>query len=168
MMNQADLREFMEFARTKTVGLLEAIAKQPDPKAILGWRPGPGRAHIAWQLMHIAATDDRHLHVRMKGGEPREPEYVRRFAGGSVPDDDIPTIAEILRYLEQSRHELLAHLQALPDSELPKKPNEQAPWTYQEWFKILVWHESHHEGQSHLTLNLYRAANDLAMQKVGH
>ena len=123
-----------------------------------GWRPGPGRAHIAWQLMHIAATDDRHVHVRMTGGQPHNAEYVRRFAGGSTPDDDIPSLEEIRRYLATERQELLSHLRGLDASMLDRKPNEQAPWTYREWIKTLAWHEGHHHGQAHITLNLYKAA----------
>ena len=167
-MNRADLQSFLEFSRRKTLELIESIAKRPNPKAILAWRPGAGRAHVAWQLMHIAATDDRHLHVRMKGGAPVDADFVRRFAGGSVPDDDIPTMETIRSYLADRRAELLAHLQGLAESDLAKKPNDQAPWAYQDWFQLLTWHEAHHQGQAHLTLNLWRIANDPAMEKVGH
>ena len=97
-MTPADLEAFLNFSRRKTLDLLDSLAQQPTAGAILAWRPGPGRAHIAWQLMHLAATEDRHLNVRMNGGQPKEPELVRRFAGGSVPDDTIPTIEEIRRY----------------------------------------------------------------------
>lgn len=158
-MTFADLIEIMDFNRQKTLGLLDVLAKHPNAKAVLAWRPGPGRAHLAWQLMHIAATDDRHVHVRMTGGQPQEPEYVRRFAGGSTPDDDIPTLDEIRRYLTAQRTELLSHVKKLPESALPTKPNEQAPWTYQEWLKVLAWHEAHHQGQAHITFNLYKAAH---------
>ncbi len=72
-MTRTDMREWLEFARRKTLELLDAIATRPDAVAVLKWRPGPGRAHIAWQLMHLAATDDRHLNVRMGGGEPSAP-----------------------------------------------------------------------------------------------
>lgn len=167
-MNKNDLQEILDFARRKTLDLLDAIAQRPDPKAVLGWRPGPGRAHIAWQLMHIAATDDRHLYVRMKGGEPSHADFVRRFAGGSVPDDDVPSIATIRHYLTEKRQELLAHLHSLAESDLDNKPNEQAPWVYREWFKVLAWHEAHHQGQAHLTLNLYRITHEPTMAKVGH
>jgi hypothetical protein len=158
-MSIADRIEFLDFSRQKTLVLLDTLAKEVNVKAILGWRPGPGRAHIAWQLMHIAATDDRHVHVRMKGGESQQPDYVRRFAGGSTPDDDVPALEEIRRYLAAQRQELLAHLRTLDDSALDRKPNEQAPWTYREWIKLLSWHEGHHQGQAHLTFNLYRAAH---------
>jgi hypothetical protein len=26
---------------------------------------------------------------------------------------------------------------------------------------VLAWHEGHHQGQAHLTLNLYKAANGI-------
>lgn len=155
----ADMIGFLDFGRQKTLGLLDILAKEDDVQAILGWRPGPGRAHLAWQLMHIGATDDRHVHVRMQGGQPQDTEAVRRFAGGSTPDEQIPTLDEIRRYLAAQRQELLGHLKKLDDSALDRKPNEQAPWTYREWIEVLAWHEAHHQGQAHLTLNLYRAAH---------
>src|SRR5207245_732419 len=136
-MTRNDLLEMLDFARKKTLDLVESIAKQPEGAKILAWRPGPGRAHIAWQLMHIAATDDRHVHVRMRGGELQEPEYVRRFAGGSTPDDQIPSIEEIRRYLTAQRDELRSHMQKVEDRDLETKPNPQAPWTYHEWMKVL-------------------------------
>src|SRR5262245_148442 len=117
-MNAADLERLFIYPRNKMFELLDAIEKTPDPQSVLGWRPGPGRAHIAWQMMHVAATDDRHLHVRMRGGEPAESELVRRFAGGSVPDDDIPTPAAVRRYLTSRREELLAHLRTLSEAAL--------------------------------------------------
>jgi uncharacterized damage-inducible protein DinB len=153
----ADMIGFLDFSRQKTLALLDTLAKDAKAQAILAWRPGPGRAHLAWQLMHIAATDDRHVHVRMLGGQPQNGEYVQRFAGGSTPDDNVPTLDEIRRYLTSQRQELLNHLQKLDDGALDRKPNEQAPWTYREWLKVLTWHEAHHQGQAHLTLNLYRA-----------
>jgi organic radical activating enzyme len=157
-MSIADLIEFLEFSRQKTLGLIDTLAKQENVQKILAWRPAPGRAHIAWQLMHIAATDDRHVHVRMTGGEPQQPDYVRRFAGGSTPDDDVPALQEIRRYLDAQRQDLLAHLKSLDPAMLDSKPNEQAQWTYREWIKVLAWHEAHHQGQAHITLNLYKAA----------
>src|SRR5688572_30369070 len=148
----AALRGFLEFSRRKTLELLDAVTALPDPQQALGWRPGVGRAHLAWQLMHIAATDDRHLNVRMKGGQPADSEFVRRFAGGSVPDDDIPSASEMRRYLTERRNDMLEHFSTLRESDFGSKPNEQAPWNYGEWFQVLAWHEAHHHGQAHLTL----------------
>jgi hypothetical protein len=161
-------RQYLDRSRRKSLELLDAIASRPDPAAVLGWRPAPGRAHIAWQLLHVAATDDRHVHVRMKSGDARDPEMVRRFAGGSVPDDNIPTVETIRRYMEDRRRELLEVLGSLTEADLANKPNEKAPFAYGEWFQVLAWHEAHHHGQAHLTYNLYRAAHDQAAPKVGH
>ena len=161
-MSKPVLKSMLQMARKKTLETLAAIEKRPDAAAVLAWRPGPGRAHIAWQIMHIGATDDRHLHARMRAGEPRDPEMVRRFAGGSVPDDAVPTIAEIRAYLESRRKEMIEHFDGLDEAAMATKPNDKAPWPYVEWFQVLVWHEAHHQGQAHLTLNLYRAAHDPA------
>jgi hypothetical protein len=46
-----------KFNRTKTLQSMEQVEKLPNPSAILGWRPGAGRAHCAWQWMHIAVTE---------------------------------------------------------------------------------------------------------------
>jgi uncharacterized damage-inducible protein DinB len=159
-MSKSLLLSFLEFSRRKTLDTIAAIEKHPNANAILGWRPGPGRAHIAWQLMHIGATDDRHLYVRMRGGDPHDPELVRRFAGGSVPDDEIPSLEQIRSYLDARRADMLKHLSALSESELTTKPNDKAPWNYTEWVHVLSWHEAHHQGQAHLTYNLYRAAHE--------
>jgi uncharacterized damage-inducible protein DinB len=107
--------------------------------------------------MHIAATDDRHLNTRMKGGEPAEPDYVKRFEVGSTPDASLPSLAEITKYLDERRAAMLAHLKSLSDSDLPNKPNDKAQWVYNEWFQVLAWHEAHHHGQAHLTLNLFKS-----------
>ena len=50
--------EAFEFNRTRTLATLDAIAATSDPPALLGWRPGLGRAHVAWQLMHIGVTEE--------------------------------------------------------------------------------------------------------------
>jgi hypothetical protein len=156
IMNAVDAERMLELPRKKTLELLDAIEKAGDSAAILGWRPGPGRAHIAWQIMHIAATDDRHLNVRMKGGQAAQPELVRRFAGGSTPDEEIPSLATIRSYLESQRKALLDHFRTLKESDFETKPNDQAPWIYREWLGVLSWHEAHHQGQAHLTMNLFK------------
>ncbi len=158
-MTKTDLIAWLEFARKRTLDLFDTLAKRPDAQQVLAWRPGPGRAPIGWQLMHLGATDDRHLHVRMGSGEPTNPDYVRRFAGGSTPDDNIPSLDEIRRYAMERRQAVLERLRSLRDDQLGKKPTEQAPWTFQEWAQVLAWHEAHHHGQAHLALNLYKAAH---------
>ena len=36
------IKDIWEFIRSRTLATLDDIAKQPDPTAVLGWRPGPG------------------------------------------------------------------------------------------------------------------------------
>ena len=167
-MNNADLEQLLNLSRRRTLDLLDAVAAAADPAAVLGWRPGPGRAHLAWQLMHVAATEDRHLNVRMTARPPAEPDLVRRFASGSVPDDDVPPLAIVRRYLTDRRDALLAHLRSLPAAALAAKPNDQAPYAYHDWFQVLALHEAHHLGQAHLTVNLYRATQDTTLGRLGH
>lgn len=155
-MSKETLINLMEFVRGRTLITLDTIAKEADCAKILGWRPGPGRAHIAWQFMHVGATDDKHLNKLMKGGEAKNPENLARFAGGSTPDENIPTVEEIKAYLLENRQALLEHLRSLDESQLPTKPTPDAKLNYQDWFTLLSWHESHHQGQAHLTLNLYK------------
>lgn len=168
-MDTADLERLLVRSRVKVNELLDSIAKAEDPMTVLAWRPGAGRAHTAWQLMHIAATDDRHLHVRMQGASPAEPLLVSRFAGGSIPDDDIPSLDIIRAYLTARREAMIDHLRKLKPADLDRKPNDSAPWIYRDWFEMLAWHEAHHQGQAHLTLNLYRALNkDAGFVRTGH
>lgn len=163
MSSIAVLTETLDWNRQKTLAYIEGLAKTDNIPAVLGWRPGPGRAHIAWQMMHIAATDDRHVYVRMAapGGQPKNGEFVRRFGAGSVPDDDIPTLDAIKGYLATARADLHALLKTLDDGKLAQKPHDQAPWTYGEWLRVLAWHEAHHQGQAHLTFNLFKAAHGI-------
>ena len=155
-MSRTEMRKQLEFVRKKTLDLLETIARQPDAVKVLGWRPAPGRAHIGWQLMHVAATDDRHLNVRIRGGEAVNADLVQRFAGGSTPDDNVPSIDEIRRYLTERRAALLELLDTAKEEDLVRKPYDASPHTLEEWFRIWAWHEAHHHGQAHLTLNLFR------------
>ena len=167
-MNKSDLEYLLNLSRKRTLELLDTLGDAPDLPALLGYRPGPGRAHLAWQLMHIAATEDRHLHARMTVGQPEQPEFVRRFASGSVPDDDIPPLAIIRGYLVDQREALLAHLRGLSEDDLSTKPQVAAPYVYEKWFQVLALHEAYHNGQAHLTYNLYRATEDSRLGPVGH
>lgn len=148
-----------ELYRKRTLGVLDQIAQLPDGAMALGWRPGPGRAHIAWQLMHIAATEDIFASERLAPDKaPRCPEVWARFRGGSTPDDVIPTADEIRAALEISRANLLDTLKRFGDDQLGVIPEalKARSLTILDVAHILGWHEAHHQGQAHLTLNLYR------------
>ena len=82
----------IQFNRTRTLGLLDRVEKEPEPVRALGYRPGPGRAHIAWQLMHIGITEELFATERLTSEQKAAwPDLVPRFKGGSTPDDDIPS-----------------------------------------------------------------------------
>lgn len=148
--------------RERTFGLLDTIEKLREPAAALGFRPGPGRAHVAWQLMHIGITEEIFATERLapqKG--PAWPGLLPRFRGGSVPDDDLPSVATIRDVLSVSRQHLLATLAEFGDERLGEIPPPLAErgWNVRTVLHVLAWHEPHHQGQAHLTFNLYKAAH---------
>lgn len=151
--------KLFDFLRQRTLLTLDEVARQPDPAAVLGWRPGPGRAHIAWQLMHVGVTEALFATERLLGTMPPYPELIPRFKGGSTPDDDIPSVELIRQVLADGRSHLLTTLQTFGADDLPKIPKwfEQRGWTLERVLEVVAWHEAHHQGQAHLTLNLWKA-----------
>ena len=151
-----------QFNRPRTLGLLDKIVQEPEPQKILGWRPGPGRAHLAWQLTHIGITEELFATERlMPGTKPAFADLVPRFKGGSKPDDEIPAVTLIRQVLDESRAHLLATLGRFGDKDLGTIPEafKERGLTMLEIAQILAWHEPHHQGQAHITLNLYKAAH---------
>lgn len=158
MIDNEGVQTMLRFARGRTLATIQRLEKSEDVNSALKWRPGPGRAHVGWQLMHLAATDDKILNARMKGAEPRDPELVNRFGGGSTPDDAfVPTIEQIKSKLHDARAELLAYL-ATADLQRVFEVPGRGEMSVMDWCQILTWHEAHHQGQVHLTLNLYDAS----------
>jgi len=153
--------EIWEFNRGRTLATLDDIAKQPDPQAVLAWRPGPGRAHIAWQLMHIGITEELFATARLRGAESAYPDLVPRFRGGSTPDDDIPQLSQIREILAAARGHLRETVSAITESDLSKIPEgfKERGWPIRTILQIIGWHEAHHQGQAHITLNLWKAAH---------
>lgn len=150
----------IQFNRTRTLATLDKIEQETDPQRILGWRPGPGRAHVAWQLMHLGITEELFATERLvPGAKPQFAELVPRFKGGSTPDDNIPAAAEIRRVLTASREHLLATLRRFTDADLTMMPEalRERKLSLHDVLHILSWHEAHHQGQAHITLNLYKA-----------
>lgn len=151
-----------QFNRPRTLGLLDKIEQEGDAQRILGWRPGPGRAHIAWQLTHIGITEELFATERLvPGTKAAFSELVPRFKGGSTPDDDIPSAALIRQVLADSRTHLLETLSRFGDKDLGTIPEgfKERKLTLVEIFQILAWHEAHHQGQAHITFNLYKASH---------
>lgn len=155
-----DCRGSWAFHRARTLGLLDKIEETGRADEVLGWRPGPGRAHIAWQLMHVGVTEELFATERLTAQTPDYPELKDRFCGGSTPDDDIPSAALIREVLEHSRAHLLETLGTFSDSDLESVPSEWAKgrgWTLGTTLQVIGWHEAHHHGQAHLTFNLWKA-----------
>jgi len=149
-----------QFNRGRTLGLLEQFEKLPDPVRALGWRPGPGRAHAAWQFTHIGITEELFATERL--APEKQGAFVElwpRFRGGSTPDDQIPDPALIRRVLTESRAHLLDTLSTISDDRLGEIPPAMAArkMTLLDVLHIISWHEAHHQGQAHITCNLYKA-----------
>lgn len=150
------------FNRDRTLGLLKSIEQLPNPAAALAWRPGPGRAHIGWQLMHIGVTEEIFATERLAPSKTKAfADLWPRFRGGSTPDDDVPSPDLIRRVLTESREHLLDTLSDYGDDRLTEIPPALAErkLTVNSVLHIVGWHEPHHHGQAHITLNLCRAAN---------
>jgi hypothetical protein len=152
----------LEFARARTLGLLDGIEKEPNPQAILAWRPGADRAHIGWQLMHIAITEEIFATERLvPQKESQWKELLLRFRGGSTPDDDVPSVGMIRELLTGAREHLLGTLRAIGDDRLDEIPKalRERKFTVRDAFFVIAWHEAHHQGQAHITFNLYQATH---------
>jgi len=154
-------QEQYEFNRSRTLGLLDRIEKMTEPQAALGWRPGAGRAPIGWQLMHIGVTEELFAVERLakKGG--RFQELWDRFKGGSTPDDIVPTAQQIREVLAAGREDLLATLSEQDETRLDEfawEARDGRRLTLRNTLQIIGWHEAHHQGQAHITLNLFDAS----------
>ena len=150
----------IQFNRTRTLATLDRALAEKQSQSVLGWRPGPGRAHVAWQLMHIGITEQLFATERLvPGAKPQFADLVPRFRGGSTPDDDIPSADLIRRVLSESRGHLLSTLGRFGDTDLGTIPEglRERKLTLLDVLHILSWHEAHHQGQAHITLNLYRS-----------
>ena len=152
------IKDIWEFNRSRTLATLDEIAKQPEPTAVLGWRPGPGRAHIAWQLTHIGITEELFATERLFGTPSGFSDLVPRFKGGSTPDDNIPSVDQVRELLNASRQHLLDGLARLTEADLSRIPEffKERGWNIGKVLHVLSWHEAHHQGQAHCTLNLWK------------
>jgi len=161
------LAKSWEFNRGRTVALLESIEKEADPLSVLGWQPGPDRAHIGWQLMHIGVTEEIFV-TRLTSDKPgRFAELWPRFRGGSAPDNDVPSPQQIREILTVTRAELLESLKGLRDDQLMEVPEslKERGWRVIDALHIIGWHEGHHQGQAHITYNLNKASRGLPAGK---
>ena len=153
----------LDFTRSRLLGILDTIEKSgQDAAKVLAWRPGPGRAHIGWQAMHCAATHDRYLNANLKKQAVKDEQVVNNFAGGSTPSDSlVPTLSDIRAKLAANYSAFREFLASLSDDGLAMKfvARDGKERTIGEAALLMAWHEAHHQGQIHLTWNLYKAAH---------
>jgi hypothetical protein len=151
-----------DFSRARLLGTLDAIEKHAgaDINKVLAWRPGPGRAHMAWQFVHCAATHHKYVNLYINGVSPKDEPLVANFGGGSTPSDvNVPTIAEIRDVLKRTYEEAKGVVSKLKPADLERSFTQAngATRRIDESLVLLAWHEAHHQGQIHLTFNLYKA-----------
>lgn len=155
------LIESLKFNRVRTLATIDKIEADPRSQVLLAWRQSPGRAHIAWQLMHIGITEELFATERLTSKKPQYTDLVPRFKGGSTPDDNIPSLAEIRKILSESRDHLIATLSEMNESQLSvvSEGLKERKLTLLDAIHILIWHEAHHQGQVHYAMNSFPAAN---------
>ena len=153
----------LDFTRERLIGSLDVIEKSgQNAQQVLAWRPGVGRAHIAWQAMHCAATHDKYINVRIKGTEPNDPSLCEAFAGGSTPSDtNVPLLVVIREKLILNFDAFKTFLNSADLSKVTDFPNNVKRTTAESAI-LLAWHEAHHQGQIHLTWNLYKAVHGVS------
>jgi hypothetical protein len=155
----------LDFSHARLLGTLDTIEKSgQDPRKVLGWRPGPGRAHIGWQAMHCAATHDRYLNAGLRQTPLSDEAHVATYAGGSTPSDQsIPTFAQIREKLSNNFEAFRSYVAGLSADDLAQlRPGAGGKdRSIGESLILLTWHEAHHQGQIHLTWNLYKQAHGI-------
>lgn len=151
----------VDFSRARLLGSLDAVEKGNRPDA-LAWRPAPARAHIAWQAVHCAATLDKYFNVYLSNRPPVNAMVVDQYGGGSVPEDVVPSLAEIRTLLDAGFKDYRAHVAALSPADFARTVvTGNKARSVGESVILLAWHEAHHQGQIHLTWNLFKAAHVL-------
>ena len=150
----------LEANRAKTLATLDRALELGDATTVLGWRPEANRAHVGWQLMHIAVTEEKFGFARLHGADCPHPELIEAYGHGSTPSDVAPSVEDIRSLLSSTRADLIEAVRKLDGVDLDERPDSMSDrgWSYNDALRLLVWHEAHHQGQSHITLNLYEAA----------
>ena len=149
-----------KFIRNRVIGFIREIASTPYGQEALQWSMpfGKGRAHIAWQFMHCAATYDRYLNFRILNQEVKYPDLVKVYGNGSVPNSKlIVKVEEILSALEITTKPYYNYFESLSPERIEEKPHLSAEKTHREILELLNWHEASHAGQAQITWNAFRA-----------
>tara|TARA_R110002095_G_scaffold155309_1_gene134883 strand:- start:3244 stop:3732 length:489 start_codon:yes stop_codon:yes gene_type:complete len=152
--------QLQELNRKMTLKLLDEIEQSSDPLAALAYRPGPQRAHIAWQIMHIAITEEKFATQLLRNNSSELTDLFPLYQKGSIAGDHIPSVEEIKTVLAQSRNNLRETISKITKEELEQIPEglQERGWTNSVALQIVCWHEAHHQGQAHLLMNSWKAA----------
>ncbi|WP_298869438.1 DinB family protein [uncultured Gimesia sp.] len=155
----ATIVQLLEFNRLMTLKLLEEIAQTKDPIAALTYQPGPQRAHIGWQIMHIAITEEAFATERLRSTSSKLTDWFPQFQKGSVADNNLPAVDVIQSVLAQSRVNLLDAISQITEEDLDLIPDglTERGWTNRRALQILCWHEAHHQGQAHFLFNSWKS-----------
>lgn len=154
------LKSQLDFNRQATLRMLDEMEKTGKADEALAWRAGPGRAPIGWQIMHFAATEDRM--AKAFGGQATVSDaWTQEFKSGKPAGDRVPPVADVRKYLAESRSALESAIASFDLKRLDEKPAPDARFTFREMFQVLAWHEPHHHGQAQATFNLFKAARGI-------
>jgi len=152
--------EQWQFNRERTLETLNSLSETEDSQTVLLWQPGPGRAHIGWQLMHLAMTEEFFAMMKPGFASSISEETFGHFRKGSTPDEKVPSLEEIRDVLGETRGHLLATVEQFTEADLGRIPDSlsERGWDVSTALRILAWHEPHHQGQAHITFNLWKAS----------
>jgi uncharacterized damage-inducible protein DinB len=138
----------MEFGRMLLLNMVEAT---PDEKFYEV--PAKGGNHAAWNVGHIAVTDDL-VRAQLGGGEPVLPEaWHEMFKGGSTCTPGAkghPSREELLDGLARSRAAVVAWFSGLSESELMEPLTGGIARLAQDRIMLMgsfASHEAFHAGQ---------------------
>ena len=94
---------------------------------------------------------------------PGDPQLVERFGGGSTPaDNGLPTLPVMRTILQQTFTPFRSYVASLQAGQLESLvgPTDRQR-KLGDAIVLLAWHEAHHQGQLHLTWNMYRQAHGI-------
>ncbi|HNE21515.1 MAG TPA: DinB family protein, partial [Leptospiraceae bacterium] len=136
-----DFREWMlsqmEFNRAATDHLLDELEKTGKADEALAWRAGTNRAPLGWQLMHLAASEDRQA-TRLGAQSLISEKYAEDFKSGKPAVSFIPKLPYVRQYLKDSRASLQKAIRDFDMSKMDQKVPETDN-TFRKLFQIILW-----------------------------
>lgn len=147
----------LAFNRKSTLRLLDEIEKTGTADQALLFRARPDAAPLGWQLMHLAATEDRMGSQAFGKGAPVSREWIVQFSSGKKAGPFVPPAAAVRAYLGKTRAALEKAIRTFDLGRLDSKPQPDARFDFRTSLHVLMYHEPHHHGQAHATFNMFKA-----------